>query len=163
MSPKCCIAMAGVRGPPKGPEKFWTLDALWCILYISRASPLHFFLKKKIRLSWHCQRFIGLCRILDIETTSNDLFSLHRINGLVSRIFQNYKEHINYYSLFTNNSGSHSFRVRGLQPQTNERMFKVALHTCFCMPYAGRLKLKQTKIQQQKSPGGFHVGFQPIF
>ena len=22
----------GVRGPPKGPEKFWTLDALWCVL-----------------------------------------------------------------------------------------------------------------------------------
>ena len=123
---------------------------------ISWASPQHFFLKKldshdTVRDLW------GFVKFWILRLHQMTCFPFYTGLMDLSPGFFKTKEHINYYSWFTNNSGSHSFRVGGLQPQTNERMFKVALHTCFCRET--KVKTNKQKLKKKKKKKEFGRGF----
>ena len=51
------------------------------------------------------------------------------------------------YVWFTNNSQSHVVRIGVLQPQTNERLFNIALHTCYCSDK--NVKKKKLKVKKK--------------
>ena len=59
---------------------------------------------------------------------------------------------------FTNNSQSQGNGVLGPWLQTSERMFKVSLHTCYCVETKVKKTKKNKKQHQQKIGRGFPMG-----